>query len=102
QLLVGLSDGSLVEAASATLDAKKLTVRSLVELTSKTAPNVVFVQSLAPGITYLSDLDPVDFRHTPYFTGVWPLGRDRNLVGDDLQSAGARYVKGLAMHSAAR
>ncbi|WP_442484746.1 NPCBM/NEW2 domain-containing protein [Aeoliella sp. SH292] len=102
QLLVGLGDGSLVEAASATFDAKKLTVRSFVELTSKTAPNVVFVQSLAPEITYLSDLDPVDFRHTPYFTGEWPLGRDRNLVGEELKSSGVRHAKGLAMHSASR
>lgn len=102
QLLVGLSDGSLIEAVSATLDAKKLTLRSEVELVSKTAPQVVFVQSLAPEITYLSDLDPVDYRHTPYFTGEWPLGRDRRFGGEELKTAGHRYAKGLAMHSAAR
>jgi hypothetical protein len=102
QLIVGLDDGSLVEASSATFDAKKLTVRSVVELTSQTAPNVMFVQSLAPEITYLSDLNPVDFRHTPYFTGEWPLGRDRNMTGTDLQSVTTRYAKGLAMHSASR
>lgn len=100
--LVGLDDGSLVEAARCTLASDQLTVESLDKWTTKQSNQLTFLQSLTGGVQYLSDLEPVDFRQTPYFSGEWPLGRDRNLLGGSLQSAGSRYAKGLAMHSAAR
>ncbi|MCO6047844.1 NPCBM/NEW2 domain-containing protein [Aeoliella sp. ICT_H6.2] len=100
--LVGLDDGSLIEAAGCTLTTEQLSVESLGEWTSQSPKKLVFLQSLAGGVQYLSDLDAVDFRHTPYFSGEWPLARDRSLQGSPLQVAGERYAKGLAMHSAAR
>lgn len=101
-LLLGLEDGSLLEATSATFDAKKLIIQSVVELASKTVPKIAYLQALAYPIIYLSDLDPIDFRHTPYFAGEWPLGRDQSLTGESLQTLDVRYAKGLAMHSASR
>lgn len=102
KFLVGLEDGSLVEATDCTLSSDHLLLQSTGEWTTKSIDKLVFLQSLVGGVQYLSDLDAVDFRHTPYFSGEWPLGRDRNLEGGPLQSAGQRYAKGLAMHSAAR
>ena len=65
--------------------------------------DVVFWQSLAAEeFVYLSDLEEADYRHIPYLDIAWPLARDRNLLGGPLSAARGRYLKGLAMHSAAR
>ena len=99
---VGLADGSFIEARDVGLSASELTIVAADTWKTKKVDQLVYLQSLDSSITYLSDLEPVDFRHTPYFTGEWPLARDQSLAGATLQSAGQRYAKGLAMHSAAR
>ncbi|QDU55006.1 NPCBM/NEW2 domain-containing protein [Aeoliella mucimassa] len=100
--LVGMADGSLVESTEVTLDSEQLVLTALGEWRTRKIDQLVFVQSLDESIDYLSDLQPVDFRHTPYFTGTWPLARDRALAGSPLRAGGKSYAKGLAMHSAAR
>lgn len=100
--LIGFEDGSVLEADELELSSGKLSLRaSGVSLVDKSASQLVYLQRLA-GVTYLSDLEPVDFKHTPYFTIAWPLARDQALAGGVLTAGGQRYAKGLAMHSAAR
>lgn len=102
--LVGLADGSLLAATELSINHERI------ELTTphggpwraENRRSLRCVQSLAPEIIYLSDLEPVDYRHTPYLESTWPLGRDRSLSGSVIEVAGQRYAKGLAMHSAAR
>jgi len=102
--LVGLSDGSLIDAETLSVgpDQLKLTTPLGLQWESPSKNSLRFVQSLTPEIVYLSDLQPVEYRHTPYFQTSWNLARDRNLRGSPLTVAGHRYAKGLAMHSAAR
>lgn len=104
KFLVGLSDGSLFEATDLALDGKQLevTLEPGVSLSTSRVKSLRYLQSLAPSIVYLSDVEPVDFAQTPYFTGTWPLARDASLEGGPLTSAGQQYAKGIAMHSAAR
>lgn len=101
--VVGLADGSLIEATDVSLEAGELTLTAMFgNCQSNRAKDLVFLQSLADSIAYLSNSKPVDYRHTPYFTGEWPLASDRNLAGGPLGAAGQRYLKGLSMHSASR
>ena len=102
--LVGFDDGTLIEAANTQLEGGKLSLTSISgeRWSAPRAKGPVYLQSMARNVIYLSDLDPVDFVHTPYFGGRWPLGRDRGYAGSMLQAGGNRYAKGLAMHSAAR
>jgi hypothetical protein len=57
------------------------------------------LQPLDGRAVYLSDLEPAEYRFTPYLSGDWPLGRDRALSGGPLVVAGRCYAKGVAMHS---
>ena len=45
---------------------------------------------------------PANYRHVPYVEIAWPYQRDRNLQGEPLRAGGKIYLKGIAMHSAAR
>lgn len=49
--------------------------------------------------TYLSDLEPAEFRFEPYFDEAWPLRRDRSVLGNPLSLRGGLYAKGLGVHS---
>lgn len=99
---VGLEDGSVLEASQLELADGKFSLSTWgIRLNERSADELVYLQRLAD-LAYLSDLEPVDFKHTPYFTLAWPLARDASLEGDVLAAAGRRYAKGLAMHSAAR
>lgn len=109
-LAIGLRDGGLLLAEAATLEINnRLTVRlsDQLTLTGRREGAVTLVQplgSIAAGrrVTYLSDLRPLDYRHTPYFDVPWGYRQDINLTGRPLEVAGRRWLKGLAMHSAAR
>lgn len=101
QHLVGLADGSLIEAIDVSIGGDQLSLAtSFAKCESEKPENVVFMQSLADSFVYLSDLEPVDYRHTPYFSGDWPLASDRSLADGPLRVGGKRYAKGVAMHSA--
>lgn len=101
---VGLADGTLVDAVELRLDQEQLelTTPQGLRLAGQRVGDLKYVQVVGKGVAYLSDLQPIDFRHTPYFDAEWPLFLDRNLEGDALSVAGDRYEKGVAMHTAAR
>lgn len=100
--LVGWADGSLVRAERFTLAEDTATAEALGCEIESAAEAVVFVQPLGGEIRYLSDLEPVDYRHTPYLDLAWPYARDHGLRGGALRGGGVRRAKGLAVPSAAR
>lgn len=101
--LVGFRDGSHLRAASLVIEDETATVVTPdgVRLESA-AEAVVLVQPLGGPVVYLSDLEPVDYQHTPYLDLVWPYARDSGLRNGPLVGGGRRAAKGLALHSAAR
>ena len=103
-LIVGIRDGSLLYAKSVEADAEHLEIETIggVKLAGGTRDDVVALQSLGGDFVYLSDLEPADYRHVPYLEIPWPYQRDRNLAGEPLRVGGKMYLKGIAMHSAAR
>jgi len=102
-LYVGLSDGSLIAASSITGEGDEITLRSqaLGELRVPLA-EIASLQADGERVTYLSDLEPADYRHEPYLDLVWPLGRDRNVLGGISVVHERRHLKTVSMHSAAR
>jgi hypothetical protein len=102
--IVGLGDGSLLYAISVEAhDAgARLETAGRVKLTGGVRDDVVALQSLVGDFAYLSDFEPANYRHIPYLEIAWPYQRDRNLEGEPLRVGGKIYLKGLAMHSAAR
>ncbi len=50
---------------------------------------------------FLSDLTPLETKHTPFLPGsrAWALQRDRSVAGRPLRMGGRELPKGLGMHS---
>jgi hypothetical protein len=100
--LVGLTDGSLLRADQFSVADESFTAKVGGAEIAGEAATLAFVQPLAAAIRYLSDLEPVDYRHTPYLDLVWPYTRDRGFDGGLLTGGGRRAAKGVALHTAAR
>jgi hypothetical protein len=90
-----LADGHV---AATTLDGLRLSSDPGVDA----GQEVVLLQTIRGGVTYLSDLKPLGYRHIPFLTLTWPLGIDRNAWGSRLRFRGTVYEKGLGMPSASR
>ena len=109
QVLTGWSDGSRLPVAKLVAEPEKNGENRHVQIwpyadtkTPWTAPadQLRFIQPLlSPEITYLSDLTPSDYRHTPYLDRDLPLGRDRNVLGLPLRANVTLYLKGLGVAS---
>ena len=101
--LIGLADGSVLRARRVRSDAQRLSVVSHSGIAVDVNPqDVVFAQTNGGTTTYLSDLEPVDYRHTPYFDLTWPYASDAALDGGPLRAGGRRHSRGLAVRSASR
>lgn len=102
--LIGFTDGSLVRSSRAAIsgDKARVALAGGGQLVCEAA-DIALVQPL-PGdaVRYLSDLAPVDYRHTPYLDLAWPYGRDAAPRGGPLAGGGRRVAKGVSLHSAAR
>ncbi len=100
---LGFRDGSRLLAESATFDGKVLeaTLAAGLKVTAQGEPPV-FLQPLGGKIVYLSDLEPVAYRHVPYLSLSWPFHADRNAMGGMLRAGGRLFLKGIGMHSASR
>ena len=62
----------------------------------------MFLQPLGGRLVYLSDLQPAEYRFTPFLTVSWPYRTDRNVTGGILRWGGRLASKGLGVHTAAR
>ncbi|WP_197526206.1 NPCBM/NEW2 domain-containing protein [Botrimarina colliarenosi] len=100
--LVGLDDGTLIEAQSLSVSEDTFTLVIAGSAVSGDAAALVLVQPLGGSVRYLSDIEAVDYRHTPYLDLPWPCSRDTGLHGGPLVGGGRRAAKGIGLHSAAR
>ncbi len=99
--VVLLRDGSRHTTTTLRLDARgrlQLTLAFGGQLTVARR-DLVSAQFFGDRAVYLSDLQPVRFRHTPFLSGHWPLERDANVLGGGLRLRGRQFVKGLGVHS---
>ena len=106
-VMMGWRDGSLLNVAQASSAGAftRLTLVNAValELDPEFLPTeLTLLQPISDRAVYLSDLDPISYKHIPYLETTWPLGRDRSVTGTRLRHGGYLYVKGLGMHSASR
>jgi hypothetical protein len=105
---IGFRDGSCLPVAQVAekSDRVELTLTSgdaLVAEASRFWDEVTLLQPCGPHVTYLSDLEPLQYKHVPFLDLSWPdYGRDRNVVGGLLRSGGRVSLKGLGMHSTSR
>jgi hypothetical protein len=103
RVLVGLTDGSRLLAASLEADAGKARL-ALGDGTalSTDIDSLVALQPLGGRAVYLSDLKAASYKHIPFLQLSWPYELDRNVAADLLRAGGKLRLKGLGMHSASR
>jgi hypothetical protein len=107
RVLLGLADGTrlTVDQIEQPGDLVRLTLVHGVRLTTDArtlGEQAVYVQPLEAGTAYLSDFEPVGYKHIPLLSQTLPLGRDRTAHGGELRAGGHLYAKGLGMPSASR
>jgi hypothetical protein len=112
ETLVGLRDGSLIHVQAQRRSAQNLEFQLVAGQRIATEPSatpegepwnaVVMLQPLRAQVTYLSDLQPLGYRHIPFLEMTWPFRADRSVSGGRLRHAGHVWTKGLGMHSSSR
>ncbi len=109
RVLIGLRDGSMLIAKSAVLgESLSIQLPGGIQLASQpivrpVAEQVVaFVQPLHGSVTYLSDLQPLGYKHVPFLSIPWSWRADRNVLGGPLSAGDQVFAKGLGMHSTSR
>ena len=99
--VVSMTDGTIVAGTAFRLvGADKLafqtTFGAALEIPLQTLAGLQF---FGERLAYLSDLEPAAYQFQPYLGLVWPLRRDRSLLGDTLRLRGVPSAKGLGVHS---
>jgi len=108
RILVGFRNGSLLQAARVVAGSERFELEVSAEFKlAASEPDaglekLVFLQPLGRGVAYLSDLEPLSYRHIPYLNVAWPFREDRNVLGGRLRAGGKLYTKGLGMHAPSR
>jgi hypothetical protein len=104
---IGFQDGSILAVDAVDLRASEvrltLSCGEHVTLSSEDIWNEIrLVQPLGTTIRYLSDLTAIGYQHSPFLELKRSLGRDRNVLGGQLRSAGGIHLKGLGMPTTSR
>jgi NPCBM/NEW2 domain len=99
--LVSLTDGSRFRVLDLRLAMfERLAMKTLfgaeIEIPLLAVESIRF---LGGGVTYLSELEPAEYRFEPFFDVPWPLRRDRTVEGGPLRLRNALYPRGLGVHS---
>ena len=97
---IDLTTGDQLFAKTVGWDGEAWKVK-LVSGTDLTIPaaNVRVVDYSQGKIAYLSNMEPRDVKHTPFFDFVWDYRRDRSFDGQSLSLGNKTYSKGLSVHS---
>ncbi len=106
-LWLGFRDGSLldVERIEADPETVKVTLVSGVQFQADTLwfqEELCALRRLSPDVQYVSDLEPIGYRHVPFLDLTWPFRMDRNVTGGFLRSSERVFAKGIGMHSTSR
>ncbi len=101
--LIGLEDGSIIHASNVRATKSGFQITMICGETGLfQSQEIIYLQPMTGSVTYLSDLKPIDYRHTPYLSLKWPYGNDQLPHGEPLVSNDLHYKKGISLHSASR
>lgn len=107
RLMVGFNDGSKLVLRGVRREGDLIEFELVCGLRLRASAEslmdaLVSMESLSKDRVFLSDLEPLSYRHVAYLSKSWPLGNDRTSLGTALHSRGGIVSKGLGMHSTSR
>jgi len=98
--IVHADDGTVLSGAIQGLKEGKLEVRaSFGASLALDLARVLRIEFRGGRLVYLSDLEPVQVKETPFFDLTWHYRRDRSVDGNSLRLGEQAYPKGLGVHS---
>jgi hypothetical protein len=112
--LIGLSDGSLLNAKAITVKGDQVVVslaaggKLLTTLAGRDDPNkklwdaVEFIEPITPRVSWLPHNKSLGYKHIPFLSVERPLGIHRNVLGSRLRAGGTTHLHGLGMPSTSR
>ena len=108
--VVGFRDGSRLSVKSLKQQGTALhaLLASDLELVCQPDPagqawqDVVYLRPLDDRTQYLSDLEPLGYKHVPFLGASWTYQMDQSVTGGRLASGGVLFEKGIGMHSTSR
>jgi len=109
QAVLGLTDGSRLNLRKVTNEAAQVRVElsdglALQSLDSRPefCRGVACLTNRPANTTFLAELEPASYKHIPQSQLVWPLGRNRDVLGQPLMNSLGVVDRGLAMHSSSQ
>ena len=107
---VGLDDGSLLVVKQVLQQSDQLVCVLPGDLRLAIWPDdpqrlfapITYLRMPNPRVVYLSDLNPIGYRHFPFLQETWTYHSDKNVLGGLLRTGGTLFEKGIGMHSASR
>ncbi len=99
---VTLTDGSRVTVSTLSLNESRLRARTLfgADIICE-RDRLAAVTPRGGRVVPLSELEPSEYRFTPYLSRNWKWQRNRNVLAGPMISGGQYFDSGLGMHSAA-
>jgi hypothetical protein len=64
--------------------------------------DVTFLQPVGEHVTFVSDMQPLGYKHIPFLASHWGYQQDRSVSGGALRTGDSIALKGLGMHSSSR
>ncbi|GMU33747.1 MAG: hypothetical protein AMXMBFR20_16190 [Planctomycetia bacterium] len=101
--IVTLTDGTSLVGTAFQNESGSLSVKTVLDR-KMSAPidQLVSIEPIGGRRTWLSMMEPAEYKATPYFDVRWGFERDRNVVGGPLRVADETYTRGIGLHSACR
>ncbi|OWY73461.1 hypothetical protein B7486_03725 [cyanobacterium TDX16] len=101
--IVTLTDGTSLVGTAFQNESGSLSIKTVLDR-KMSAPidQLVSVEPIGGRRTWLSMMEPAEYKATPYFDIRWGFERDRNVVGGPLCVASETYARGIGLHSACR
>ena len=101
QVLLTLTDGSRITVRNVQLLSNGLVRVDAVFGAHLNVPidSIVSLRFLGGRAVYLSELEPAEYRFTPYVAAEWPFMLNRSAAGGPLLLRGTEYARGIGMHS---
>ena len=109
QVVLGIEDGSRLNIRKFSQKADRVHVEladglALESLDSRTefCRGITCITNLPQRTTFLSDIEPASYKHIAQSQLTWPLGRNRDLLGQPLMNSIGIIDRGLTTHSSSQ
>jgi NPCBM/NEW2 domain len=98
-----LANGSRLSLTTAQADGRTLVGKASYGQTVRIrVDQIVSLDVFGGCAVYLSELQPVQYEHTPYLGTAWSYTRDATVDGHAIRLQGNTYDNGIGMHSESR